>query len=196
MGAEPSSAVAPAQDVEADVERSGEALGQALKGAIAAARRLRGRETQRAGEVAHAQYALLFELAERGAMGAGELATAAELAGATVTVMLDHLEQAGLVVRERSERDRRVVVSRLTSAGQERVAARRERLAPLWNAAIGEFDADELRVATRVLDRVRAFFEQLDEADCGRHAVGEADRRRQDGGEADGRSRPPRGAAV
>jgi DNA-binding MarR family transcriptional regulator len=150
-----------------EFERGSEELGRALKGAIAAARRLRGRETQRPGEVAHAQYALLFELAERGELAAGELAGAAELAPATVTVMLDHLERAGLVARARSERDRRVVVSRLTAAGRERVAARRARLVPLWNAAIGEFDADDLGVATRVLDRLRAFFETLDEADAG-----------------------------
>jgi DNA-binding MarR family transcriptional regulator len=81
------------------LERRGEELGRALKGALAAARRLRGRETQRAGEVAHAQYALLFELAERGELAAGELAAAAELAPATVTGMLDHLEQVGLVAR-------------------------------------------------------------------------------------------------
>jgi DNA-binding MarR family transcriptional regulator len=146
-----------------EFERSSEELGRALKGAIAAARRLRGRETQRAGEVAHAQYALLFELAERGELAAGELAAAAELAPASVTGMLDHLEQAGLVVRARSEHDRRLVVSRLTPAGEERVAGRRALLAPLWNAAIGEFDAAELGVATRVLDRLRAFFETLDE---------------------------------
>jgi DNA-binding MarR family transcriptional regulator len=148
-----------------DFERRSEELGRALKGAIAAARRLRGRETQRAGEVAHAQYALLFELAERGELAAGELAAAAELAAATVTVMLDHLEQAGLVARARSERDRRVVVSRLTAAGHQRVAARRARLVPLWNAAIADFDADELGVATRVLERLRGFFVTLDEAD-------------------------------
>jgi DNA-binding MarR family transcriptional regulator len=147
------------------LERRGEELGRALKGALAAARRLRGRETQRAGEVAHAQYALLFELAERGELAAGELAAAAELAPATVTGMLDHLEQVGLVARARSERDRRVVVSRLTAAGGERVAGRRARLVPLWNAAIAEFEADELVVATRVLDRLRVFFELLDEAD-------------------------------
>jgi MarR family transcriptional regulator, organic hydroperoxide resistance regulator len=150
-----------------EFERRSEELGRALKGAIAAARRLRGRETQRAGEVAHAQYALLFELAERGELAAGELAAAADLAPATVTGMLDHLELAGLVVRARSERDRRVVVTRLTAAGRERVVARRARLVPLWTAAIGGFDPDELGVATRVLDRLRAFFETLDEADAG-----------------------------
>jgi DNA-binding MarR family transcriptional regulator len=144
-------------------EEASRELGRALQGALAAARRLRGRETQRGGEVAHARYALLFELAERGELAAGELAAAAELAPATVTGMLDHLAEAGLLVRARSERDRRLVVSRLTDAGRARVAARRARLEPLWNAALADFDARELAAATAVLDRLRTFFETLDD---------------------------------
>jgi DNA-binding MarR family transcriptional regulator len=146
-------------------EQASRELGRALQGALAAARRLRGRETQRAGEVAHAQYALLFELAEHGELAAGELAGAAALAPATVTGMLDHLDAAGLVVRARSERDRRLVVCRLTDAGRARVAARRAVLEPLWDAAIADFDGRELAAATAVLDRLRTFFETLDEAD-------------------------------
>ncbi|MEA2371480.1 MAG: hypothetical protein QOH12_1874 [Solirubrobacteraceae bacterium] len=153
----------PAQAAGDRREEASRELGRALQGALAAARRLRGRETQRGGEVAHAQYALLFELAERGELAAGELAAAAELAPATVTGMLDHLAEAGLLVRARSERDRRLVVSRLTDAGRARVAARRARLEPLWNAALADFDARELAAATAVLDRLRTFFETLDD---------------------------------
>jgi DNA-binding MarR family transcriptional regulator len=142
-------------------EEAGEELGRAFKGAVAAVRRLRGRETQRPGGIAHAQYALLFELAQRGELAAGELAAAAELTPATVSGMLDHLVEAGLVARARSERDRRIVVCRLTEAGGQRVAERQARLAPLWNAALAEFDDGELAVATAVLERVREFFETL-----------------------------------
>jgi DNA-binding MarR family transcriptional regulator len=147
-------------------EEAGETLGRAFKGAIAAVRRLRGRDTQHPEEIAHAQYALLFELAQRGEMPAGELAAAADLTPATVSGMLDHLAEAGLVARARSERDRRIVVCRLTPAGVERVAARHARLVPLWNAALAEFDVEELRAATAVLERVREIFETL-AADCG-----------------------------
>jgi DNA-binding MarR family transcriptional regulator len=150
-------------------EQAGQALARTLKGTIAAVRRLRGRDTQRPGEIAHAQYALLFELAERAELAAGELAAAAALAPATVSGMLDHLADAGLVVRARSDHDRRIVVIRLTAAGRERVAARRARVTPLWDAALAEFDADELQVATAVLERLREFFETLDvsQAGCG-----------------------------
>jgi DNA-binding MarR family transcriptional regulator len=158
----------PAGPADAAWEEASQLLGRAFKGALAAVRRLRGRDTQRPGEIAHAQYALLFELAERGDLAAGELATAAELAPATVTVMLDHLAAAGLVSRERSERDRRIVVSRLTEAGREQVAARHARVLPLWNAALEEFDPSELRIAAAVLERLRALFETLDGASAAR----------------------------
>jgi DNA-binding MarR family transcriptional regulator len=144
-----------------DPEEAGETLGRAFKGALAAVRRLRGRETQRPGEIAHAHYALLYELAQRGELAAGELAAAAELTPATVSGIVDHLVDAGLVARARSERDRRIVVCRLTEAGGERVAERQARLVPLWNAALAEFDEGELAVATAVLERVREFFETL-----------------------------------
>ncbi|HEU0316928.1 MAG TPA: MarR family transcriptional regulator [Solirubrobacteraceae bacterium] len=163
-----------APEAGTDRERAGEALGRAFKGAIAAVRRLRGRDTQRPGEIAHAQYALLVELAQRGELPAGELAAAADVTPATVSGMLDHLAEAGLVARSRSERDRRIVVCRLTPAGVERVAARHARLTPLWNAALAEFDAEELRTATAVLERVRALFEALG-AECGEAARSPSD---------------------
>jgi DNA-binding MarR family transcriptional regulator len=152
-------------------EAASQALGRAFKGAIAAVRRLRGRDTHRPGEIAHAQYALLFELAERGELAAGELAAAAELAPATVTGMLDHLADAGLVVRARSESDRRIVVTRLTESGRARVTERHARVAPLWNAALAEFEPGDLLVAAAVLDRLGRVFESLD-ASCAAGADG------------------------
>jgi DNA-binding MarR family transcriptional regulator len=48
---------------------------------------------------------------------ATELATGSLLSSAGVTFRLDRLEQAGLIVRQRDARDRRVVYSQLTDAG-------------------------------------------------------------------------------
>ena len=97
-------------------------LGRSFKGAMAAVRRLRGRETHRPGELSFAQYSLLFGLGEAGELSVRELALAADLAPATVTQMLDSLEAAGLVERVRSQRDRRVVLISLTERGAELVA--------------------------------------------------------------------------
>jgi DNA-binding MarR family transcriptional regulator len=142
-----------------------EDLGRSFKGAMAAVRRLRGRETHRPGELSFAQYSLLFGLGDGGELCVGELALAADLAPATVTQMLDSLDAAGLVERVRSQRDRRLVLISLTERGAELVAARRGRFEPLWRRALAEFDEDELLVAASVLDRLRAMFYDVADAE-------------------------------
>ena len=129
----------------------------------AALRRLRGRETQRPGELSYAQYSLMFGLAETDALPAGELACAADLSPATVTQMLDGLASAGLVHRVRSERDKRVVLVSLTDRGRRLVGARRALFEPRWQAALAGFTDDELRTAAAVLERLREMFDELAE---------------------------------
>ncbi len=139
-------------------------LGRSFKGAMAAVRRLRGRETHRQGsELSDAQYGLLFGLRDHEALSSSELACAADLSPATVTEMLDGLVASGLVLRERSERDRRVVLISLTERGLTLLDERRARFEPRWRAALGEFSEDELRTAAAVLDRMRDMFEALRE---------------------------------
>ena len=136
-------------------------FGTAFKGVLAAVRRLRGRDTHRPDELSFAQYHLLFGLAEP-ELSAGELAQVAELAPATVTQMLDSLASAGLVERNRSERDRRIVTCSLTGLGRELIAERRGHIEQCWETALAEFSTGELAVATAVIDRLRAMFDDLD----------------------------------
>jgi len=152
--------VAPPQPTH-ELADPAERLTQAFKGAFAAVRRLRGRDTHRPGELSYAQYALLFGLAERGQLSAGELALAADLSPATVTQMLEHLAAAGLVRRTRSDRDKRVVLTALTERGSALVAARRAIFEPKWRAALADFDERELLAAAAVLDRIRDLFDEL-----------------------------------
>ena len=138
-----------------------EQFGQSFKAAMAAVRRLRGRETHRPGELSYAQYGLLFSLAAGGALSAGELAVAADVTPASATQMLDALERAGLVERVRSGEDRRVVLTSLTGRGRQVVEARRSLLEPLWRAALAEFSAQDLQTAAAVLDRITEMFDEL-----------------------------------
>ena len=138
-----------------------EQLARSFKGAMAAVRRLRGRESHRPGELSDAQYSLLFCLRWRDAMPTNELAELAELSPASTTEMLEGLASAGLVARERSERDRRVVLTSLTERGSELVEARRAKYEPRWRAALDEFSEEELVVAATVLDRLRVLFDEL-----------------------------------
>jgi DNA-binding MarR family transcriptional regulator len=130
----------------------------AFKAATGAVRRLRGRESHHPGELSYAQFGLLFGLADRGECSASELAGLADVAPATATQMLDHLDAEGLVERVRSERDRRIVLVSLTPRGRELVAARRARYEALWARELADFSVEELGVATAVLARTAAIF--------------------------------------
>jgi DNA-binding MarR family transcriptional regulator len=140
-----------------------EELGRAFKAALAAVRQLRGRETHRPGTLSHAQYGLLFGLAEGGSLSVRQLALSADLSAATVTQMLDGLAAAGLVDRVRSAEDRRVVLSSLTERGEALVAERRARYEPRWRAALEEFSDAELESAAAVLNRLHDLFDELAE---------------------------------
>ena len=135
-------------------------LGLAFKRAMVAVRKLRGRETQRPGQLSFAQYGLLFGLAGR-ECSARELADQADLTPGTVTQMLESLEAAGLVKRTRSDDDRRVVLSALTERGATVIAERHAHMEPRWRAALAEFSESELDAAARVLNRLADYFDAL-----------------------------------
>lgn len=136
------------------------ALGTAFRRVFRTLSRLRGRDTHLGGsELSHAQFELLIELDERGELSAGELALAARLAPGTVTQMLDHLAESGHVERVRSETDRRVVVSRLTTQGRRKIEAKRKVWQSRWEEALRGVEADDLRAATRVLELLGTVFE-------------------------------------
>ena len=136
-------------------------LGLAFKRVFRTLNRLRGRDTHLTGdEISHAQFELLIELQERGALSAGELATAARLAPGTVTQMLDALAESGHVERARSESDRRIVVSRLTPLGQGKIEAKRTAWQARWEQALEGVSERDLRAATKVLERLGEMFEE------------------------------------
>jgi DNA-binding MarR family transcriptional regulator len=136
-------------------------VGHSFKSAMAAVRRLRGRETQRFGKLSYAQYSLLFGLAAEPALSGSQLAGIADLSPATVTQMLDHLEADGLVARVRSDRDKRVVLTSLTPRGRRLVEQRRTSIERRWSAALADFDDEQLATAAAVLDRIATLFDEF-----------------------------------
>lgn len=154
MSTRPAAAAAP-------TDTGLDALGDSLRTMLAASRRLRGRETHRQDQLSFAQYGLLFSLADADELSSRELAERADLTAATVTQMLDGLEAADLVVRRRSEHDRRVVLTSLTARGSATVADRRAQIEPRWRAALTGFGDDELLAAAAVMDRIALFFSEL-----------------------------------
>jgi MarR family 2-MHQ and catechol resistance regulon transcriptional repressor len=64
------------------------------------------------------QFGILEALYHLGPMSLGELADKLLVTGGNVTYVMDRLEEQGLVSRERSPEDRRVVEARLTEEGK------------------------------------------------------------------------------
>ena len=158
--AAPAATIAPDDGEPSSRAQQLSELGLAFRRTFRSISRLRGRDTHLGGEeLSHAQFELLIELWERGELSAGELAAAARLAPATVTQMLDHLAESGHVERTRSQTDRRVVATRLTAKGAKKIEAKHAAWESRWEQAMAGIGADELRGATRVLERLAAMFE-------------------------------------
>jgi DNA-binding MarR family transcriptional regulator len=145
--------------------RSATALADSFKALMGAVRRLRGRETHSHDGLSNAQFQLLFGLRDGKLLSGGELACVAGLSPATTTQMLDGLQDAGLVVRERSLQDRRKVMTSLTERGHALVEERHARFAPMWQEALADFSDGELATAGAVMDKLGELFGQLATAD-------------------------------
>lgn len=68
------------------------------------------------------QFGILEALHHLGSLSLGDLADKLLVTGGNITYVMDRLEERGLVERDRSTEDRRVVMARLTPAGRELVA--------------------------------------------------------------------------
>jgi DNA-binding MarR family transcriptional regulator len=87
-------------------------------------------------ELTMPQLKVLFRLNAQGPARVGALARALRVTLPTMTGILDRLVEQGLIRREEAPTDRRLVISRLTAAGEELVdqlqAASRTRLARVY----------------------------------------------------------------
>jgi DNA-binding MarR family transcriptional regulator len=153
--------MSPTPDTIATERESTAALAVSFKQLMTAVRRLRGRETHSRDGLSNAQFQLLFGLRERKLMSSGELACVAGLSAATTTQMLETLEAAGLVVRERSLEDRRKVMTSLTERGHALVEERHARFAPMWQDALSGFSDEELASAGAVMGKLTELFDHL-----------------------------------
>lgn len=118
---------------------------------LVAQRRLRGRDARQPGGLSFAQFRLLAELEDEAGVPTSRLAESAGVSPATATGMLDSLEAMGVVTRERSTEDRRVVLTRLTPEGRRVRDARRAEARRVFAEALATLEPEALAVAPRVL---------------------------------------------
>ena len=140
-----------------------EQLRSAIAHMLAAERRLRGRDHNRAGELTIAQLRSLTALGRERAMTAGQLARSADLNPASVTAMLDHLEAAGIVERQRSTEDRRVCNVSLTPKGWELLERKLAGWRSAWEQKLDGVCDRDLEIAARVVGQIAELYDSLGE---------------------------------
>ncbi|GAA3923810.1 MarR family winged helix-turn-helix transcriptional regulator [Actinoplanes auranticolor] len=99
---------------------------------------------------------LLSELAAApaGGLPLGEIARRAGLGASTATLFSDQFAERGLLVRQRSASNRRLVVAELTEAGRACVAAVRADLNDLFEGTYERLTSVEREVLTGLLTRL------------------------------------------
>jgi DNA-binding MarR family transcriptional regulator len=112
------------------------------------------------------QALVLQEVVKGVGLSAGELASRVSLSQATVTDILNRLEQRGLLTRERSESDRRKVAVRPTLAGGEVIAAAPPLLQETFVRRFGDLKPWEQMLLLSSLQRIAELMdaERLDAA--------------------------------
>lgn len=146
---------APTRDELADELRA--AFGDLLR----AERRLRSRDPQRPGALSYAQVRALVLLDDAEEATAGQLARAADLTPASVTSLLDQLEQEGMVQRRRSEQDRRLVHVSLTPQGRALLSEKRAVWRGCWQQAFADVDDRDVAAAGEAMRRMARMFDAL-----------------------------------
>lgn len=147
-----------------DLGRPGvERLQQAVHAFNAAGRRLRGRDRRSGESLSYGHLRALFVLTAEEEVTAGRLAREAELNPASVTAMVDHLEEEGLVERRRDDHDRRLCLISLTDQGRAEVAAKQEAWSERLAMALSDFRDRDLETAAAVLERLVSVFDSVDD---------------------------------
>ena len=139
----------PSNGSSADKERARRAL-------TAVGQRVRGRMRDAAREhgLTFPQAMCLRFLGERASCAAGDLAAELGATPGNVTGVLDRLEDQGLVVRRRSEEDRRVQQVELTPRGARLVRAFDAEVTAAMDEAFGRLRPAELRTLVGLLERM------------------------------------------
>ena len=136
------------------------ALELAMMELFGAERRLRTRD-QQSRHLTTTQLRALHALARDEAVAAGQLAKSANLNPATVTGMLDNLEEMGIVERHSDSRDRRMCMVSLTETGRTIVSERRARWEALWSANVGVLTDEERDAAEKAFRAIASVLDSM-----------------------------------
>ena len=105
-------------------------------------------------ELTFSQWTTLVALHDGRITSAGDLAHNICHDAGSLTRLIDQMEKRGLVTRQRSKEDRRVVTLALTARGRALVEALAPRVMNLWNGLLAGFSHAEVDTLVRLLTRL------------------------------------------
>jgi DNA-binding MarR family transcriptional regulator len=132
-----------------------ETAAEVRQGATRLARRLRAERSAR--ELSLSKLSVLADLTRQSPATAGSLATAENQRPQSLTRVFAELASDGLIVRTRSEQDRRQVMLEITEAGRaalRRDMAGRDAWLSVALAGLSATEREVLRLAGRLMDRL------------------------------------------
>jgi len=115
-------------------------------------------------DLTHAQWSPMLRLKLNGPRSTLQLGRELDMDGGALTRLLGRLEDKGLVKRERSSEDRRVVVVSLSEEGERLTAKVPAVLSEVFNAHLSGFSREEWHTLIQLLQRLVANGEALRES--------------------------------
>jgi DNA-binding MarR family transcriptional regulator len=162
---------------QANVRQSGQGVGEGDDAAratlgkfriIFGAIRQHFRAVEKACGVSGAQVWVLATLAQKPGLRVTELAEALSIHASTASNLLDKIEKAGLIRRERGQSDQRVVRLYLTEAGSAALATAPQPFTGVLPHALGQLHPDTLARLGRDLDELIGHLDLANDRDAQR----------------------------
>jgi DNA-binding MarR family transcriptional regulator len=131
------------------------------------------KDLARRAELTGPQLTVIKMLETVGDLSLSDLSERIRAQNSTVTGIIDRMEREGLVTRERSTEDRRVVIIRLTEKG-ERIA-REIPIEPMeiFRSALGNLTGTETRELLRILTKIARRVQAIVKRGVGEESTGE-----------------------
>ena len=142
---------------------------------------LNSRNLARQSDLTASQLLLLKHVAEHGQALPSTIAKAIELKQATITVLINKLEEDGLVTRSRDTEDRRRVWVRLTDAGRSVLDRSPDHLQIRFEHGIDQLEEREQSMIITTLERIASLLDADDVEAAPVLDVGDLDRLVDDG---------------
>ncbi len=120
------------------------------------------RSLARSSGLTPSQLVVLQIIARTGEAGAGQIADAARLSHATVTALLDKLENAQMIHRRRGDEDRRRIQVVLTDTGKQALAETPDALQSRFAARFRKLADWEQASIVAILERVAVLLDAAD----------------------------------